>query len=298
MSKPIGWRRLCDDWIAYKSVFVCERTIDGWYRPIKRNAEKYLPTNRQVITRRDATDFIAALQVEKLAPSTIKRRVAALSACWEWGIQEGLVRENPWNGLAKLIKSPRRPSPRPFNQEEVNKIISGFERHEIHYTLTPFVKFLFATGCRTGEAIGLRWSDVADDCGSVTISSQYTRGIRKEPKTGKIRTLYLPASIQQMLKKMKVSRHQNTLVFGRKGDRPIDDANFRHRAWISVLKSVGVTYRKPYNTRHTFISHALESGMSPLNISFITGHDLEVLCKHYAGLINRPIIPDIWSKAG
>lgn len=296
MAKNQSWQQLYDDWMAYKSVFVCKRTIESWYRPVRRNAEKYLPERQ--ITRRDATEFITALKEEGLAPETIKRRIEALNACWNWGIEEGMVKENPWRGLAKLIKSPQRPDPKPFTQDEVEKIIAGFEQHEIHYTLTPFIKFLFATGCRIGEAIGLQWKDVSDDCSSVVISSQYTRGTRKETKTGKIRTLYLPASMQQMIKEMKKSRYQNTLVFGRKGDRPIDDANFRHRAWISVLDSVNVAYRKPYNTRHTFISHALERGMSPVAVSFITGHDLEVLCRHYAGLINKPLIPDIWGDLG
>lgn len=290
-----SWQYLYDDWVSYKSVFVCQRTIKCWYRPIKRNAEKYLP-NRQ-ITRSDATNFIAALRSEGLAPETIKRRIEALNSCWEWGIEEGLVKDNPWRGLSKLIKSPQRPSPKPFTQDEVAKIIAGFEAHEVHYPLTPFIRFQFATGCRIGEAVGLRWSDVSEDCSIVTISSQYTRGVRKETKTGKVRTLYLPASMQQMLKELKVSRHQNTLVFCRKGDRPIDDSNFRNRAWISVLKLVNVPYRKPYNTRHTFISHALESGMNPVAVASITGHDLEVLCKHYAGLINKPVIPDMWVAA-
>ena len=34
-----------------------------------------------------------------------------------------------------------------------------------HYA--PFVKFLFWTGCRPCEPIGLRWDSVADDCSKV-----------------------------------------------------------------------------------------------------------------------------------
>ncbi len=40
-------------------------------------------------------------------------------------------------------------------------------------------------------------------------------------------------------------------VFTSSKGNPIDDHNFRNRAWKSVLSRVGVEYRKPYNTRHT-----------------------------------------------
>lgn len=295
-QQSVTWRQLYDDWVAFKSVFVSKRTVESWYKPLRRNVIKYLGKSHYV-TRRDAIDFVSALKAEGLALDTVKRRIEALDACWKWGMEEGFVTENPWRGLARLIKVPQRCAPKPFSASEVERIIKGFEEHPVHHKLTPFVKFLFATGCRTGEAIGLRWSDVADDCSYVNITSQFTRGERKPPKAGKNRTLYLPASMQQMLMEMKKKRQWfNTLVFPKKGDRPIDDANFRHRAWISVLKLAYVPYRKPYNTRHTFISHALEQGMSPVNVAAITGHDLEVLCKHYAGLISKPIIPDIFSS--
>ena len=62
----------------------------------------------------------------------------------------------------------------------------------------------------------------------------------------------------------------------------IDDHNFRNRAWEKVLTKVGVDYRKPYNTRHTFISHALAQGMNPMAVASMAGHYLETMFKHYA----------------
>jgi integrase len=56
-----------------------------------------------------------------------------------------------------------------------------------------------------------------------------------------------------------------------------------------------VSYRKPYNTRHTFISHALASGMNPMTIAQMAGHDPEVLFANYAADIQGGLqLPDIW----
>jgi integrase len=57
----------------------------------------------------------------------------------------------------------------------------------------------------------------------------------------------------------------------------IDDHNFRNRAWTTILEGLGVDYRKPYNTRHTFISHALDMGMNPVEVAQLTGHDVAAI---------------------
>ena len=43
----------------------------------------------------------------------------------------------------------------------------------------------------------------------------------------------------------------------------------------------------PTCTRHTFISHALASGMNPMEVAQITGHDLQTLYDNYAGYVNK-----------
>ncbi len=47
--------------------------------------------------------------------------------------------------------------PKPFTSEEIKAIIQGFEQDRYYSHYAGFVEFLFGTGCRTGEAIGLCW---------------------------------------------------------------------------------------------------------------------------------------------
>jgi hypothetical protein len=52
--------------------------------------------------------------------------------------------------------------------------------------------------------------------------------------------------------------------------------------------------RKPYTTRSTLISHALDMGMNPAMIAEMTGHDIQTLFRHYAGNVQgRPRLPDL-----
>jgi integrase len=106
----------------------------------------------------------------------------------------------------------------------------------------------------------------------------------------------LGASISELIKKHKpVNAQPDDLVFQTPKGNAIDDHNFRNRAWVTVLKEQGVIYRKPYNMRSTFISHALSSGMNPMTVAQITGHDPKTMFSHYAGFINNlPTTPELF----
>lgn len=84
------------------------------------------------------------------------------------------------------------------------------------------------------------------------------------------------------------------LVFNSPTGKVIDDQNFRNRAWKTVLTRLEIDYRKPYTTRHTLISHALDLGMNPVMVAQLTGHDVQTLYENYAGNVNsRPMLPEL-----
>jgi integrase len=60
------------------------------------------------------------------------------------------------------------------------------------------------------------------------------------------------------------------------------------------LTLLGIDYRKPYTTRHTLISHALDMNMNPVAVAQLTGHNVETLYENYAGVVNsRPRLPEL-----
>lgn len=142
---------------------------------------------------------------------------------------------------------------------------------------------MFGTGCRTGEAIGLRPKHLSDDCSIAWIGEIITRGIRKSTKTNRARTITLTPKLQALLvARRPANSNPDALVFASPNGKPIDDHNFRNRAWKTILTRLGIDYRKPYNTRHTLISHALDLGMNPVMVAQLTGHDVETLYQNYA----------------
>lgn len=244
-------------------------------------------------TEADASPFIAWLR-ENLEPVTAHERLGLLKAAWRWGMEQGWIRENPWEG--HVIRKPPKQKPKAFTKAEVEAILNGFGESRYYRHYADYVRFKFGTGCRTGEVNALRWRHFHDDCSVVWVGESYTHGEFKGTKTGKARDVKLSVSLATMLRsRLADSQGEgDDLVFPAPRGGPIDEHNFK-RAWAKVLEKVGVRYIRPYGTRHTFISHALDSGMNPVEVAAITGHDVKTLYENYAGLIqSHPTTPDLF----
>lgn len=234
-----------------------------------------------------------------LAPKTHNTRLWLLKSVAAWAVAEGLLTRNPWHkvkprkGTKEIIK--------PFSQSEVVKIITGFE--EIYPAWTAFAKFLFLSGCRMSEAIGLQWKHVDLDRGEICIceslspspGKNYER-VRKSTKTGSVRFLKINSELAKVLNQVSpVRKNLNDLVFRNPtGTNHIDDRNFRHR-WKKVLSNVGIPYRRPHIIRHSFASHAIEQGCPLTGVAYLLGHsDTRMVAQTYGHLINRPELPSIF----
>ncbi len=238
-------------------------------------------------SEQQAFQFLSHCQQKGLKSSTIQVKIKRLKSAWEWLIQRGLVANNPWTSPRKSIKS-EKPLVQPFEREEVELIIQGFSGSSYQ----SMVRFLFGSGVRIGEAIGLRWQDLSSDCAICTISSQISQdGKRKPPKSGSVRSFGLTPDLQEMF---LTQPKQSESVFLNRMGITVKHDTFRLK-WKDVLAKSGIEYRKPYSCRHTFISHALQSGIPAVTIARITGHDLETLFTYYAGFLKTDVqLPTIY----
>jgi integrase len=284
---------LFDIWLKFKKNTWDEDTfkIRSY---LKSDLNNFFKNKRGNLTEKDARDFYAWLSVKKLAPDTFNRKLDTFESAWEWLLNSGQAIENPWHNLPRR-KIPKNGNVKPFSKIEIAKILTTCERHKHYKHYALFVRFLLGTGCRIGEAIGIRWGDIDLNSGKIVIAEQITSGKRKSAKTGSIREFYLSAGLKNLLTEAKpIGADEGNLIFTTATGRSIDARNFRERAWTAILELAKVDYRKPSNTRHSFCSHALEQGMNPVTVASITGHDPKVLFDHYAGLINKPEAPEIF----
>jgi integrase len=279
---------------AAKAKLVSVRTLPKYHAALKYLTE-FFGNRPASILDLDVDRFLAWFFNQNLLPAVHRLYLTLISSAWEWGIKQDLVTMNPWKGAPQRVKVAPKQMPKPFSREEIGAIIQAFRTNRYYHPYADYVEFLFGTGVRTSEAIGLRWGHVADDCSQAWIGESLTRGVRKSTKTNKARTISMTPKLTTMLKARKpATPDPEALVFTGPTGKTIDDQNFRKRAWAKILKQLEIDYRKPYTTRHTLISHALDLGMNPVMVAQLTGHDVQTLYQNYAGNVSsRPQLPEI-----
>ena len=267
------------------------------YSATSKHVDEYFRDKAaEAISIDDAYKFIEYLK-QHISSRTLKEWVGLLKAAWQWGEKQGIISQNPWATVIKSIRvSPKQP-PKPFSKEEIRAIIQAFRSDRYYHCYADYVEFLFSTGCRTAEAIGLRWKHLSDDCSSVWIGESLSRGTRKSTKNNRARTLTLNPTLQTtLLARRPLNFQPDDLVFTSPTGKPINDCNFRKRAWKIVLTRLEIDYRKPYSTRSTLVSHALDLGMNPVTVAVLTGHNVRTLYESYAGNVNsKPRLPNLLS---
>ncbi|MFQ4136582.1 Arm DNA-binding domain-containing protein [Nodosilinea sp. PGN35] len=219
--------------------------------------------------------------LKTIPPKSCKRFIIRLSACCMWAMKAGLITENPFGGIASDIKIPKSQKSEdddiyPFSVEERDAILEAFQtdimcskfsqvKHSYYY---PFLFFLFKTGCRPSEAIALQWKHIDKDFSQIrfvqaVVESEEGRVCKTGLKTQERRVFPCNQSLREFLQEIKpCSCDRESLLFpSPRTGTWINTGNFQERIWKSVLNKVGIEYRKPYQTRHTFITLALDHGL-------------------------------------
>lgn len=269
-----------------------EKRLEAKYNDADKALLALLKIYGKPVTKsEEAQAFIQWLQNErKIAPSSIQRYLNSLKA----------IDKDCFSGIP--VKVPAKPMPKPFSKQEVAAILQELKTSRYYKHYHDYVYFMFSTGVRTSEAIGIRWRDIDFARDEIYVYETLSRSKgssnqreRKTTKTNKSRVVPCKNGLKEMLLARKPEKYEpDALVFPSPEGLSIDDHSFSQRCWKAVLKKLKIEHRSPYNTRHTFISHCLEAGLNPVKVASITGHDVKTLLEKYAGVIDKIEVPDLF----
>jgi integrase len=286
VTLPQLWAR----YVEYKIPNASPKTINGTYEPVTAHLKR-CPTDGL----EDALKFRMEL-LQATTQSQARRTLMQLSAACKWGVKHGLIPSNPLEGMYKELE-PTRPVPAmAFTVEERDRIIKAFEndsRSGMNYRhYASLVKFLFWTGCRPCEAIGLRWGSITPDCSKihfhesiVEVSGKLVR--REETKTGVKRWFSCTSKLQALLQSIRPKEfNSESLVFPSPKGSAISVSNFSDRAWNRILNGLELAAKDgikmtPYNCRDTFITLQAIQGKSSTTIARWVGNSSKVIEEKY-----------------
>ena len=102
----------------------------------------------------------------------------------------------------------------------------------------------------------------------------------------------------EMVERVEVALRRQQKFTGNKGhgfifENPVtekpfhDERSQRDHYWKPALARLGIRYRSPYHTRHTFATIAIMAGANPPWVAKQMGNSPRVIYKHYAKWIDQ-----------
>jgi integrase len=214
----------------------------------------------------------------KAKPKTIHNDVVTIKQLVNFAVRRRMIRENP---LADLeLPQPKR-TPQPFwrrdQVEQILKATSAKYRSLFH--------FLADTGTRIGEARWLTWNDVNLDDKVIHIRAKEGW----QPKTGDERVIHLSAELCQVL--AQLPRYSQWVFTAPRTDRfPVAGRQVSDRRALVHLKTILKKLGLPghlHTFRHSFVSHALTSGVAESIVRSWVGHIDPEIMKIYTHIADR-----------
>ncbi len=232
-----------------------------------------------------------------LAPSSLRRRAAALKGFYRFAYVEGLIAFD----VAAHIDLPRpsRLLPETLTQEEVGRLLEaaggdepGTERDR------ALLELLYAAGLRISEAVGLDREDLS-------IDGAFVRVIGKGDKERLVPVGDM--ALDELARWMAAPRERLVALghssAGRGGPIFIGDRGrrlARQQAWAAVKRAAaaaGLAHRvSPHTLRHSFATHLLEGGADLRIVQELLGHASITTTQLYTHLTGERI-RDVYSRA-
>lgn len=269
----------------------------------------------QALTGMDIQAFYTKLQAPKeiggrgLSGATIRKIKNIISGALKQAIVNQIIKENPVNhAIAPRIEDANIRILSPEEQKLFSSVL------EFYNTGNMFA-FDLACGARIGELCALEESDINREEKYITISKTVSRvkdkytGIVdlkvRDPKTkhSKRRIPLLPSMEvildrqKKLVEKMKAYAKdkwiENNLVFPTNTGRTHDLSGLRSSI-KRIAKRVGIDYITLHALRHTYITTALNSGVSAQNVARLVGHkDGATTLKYYAHYLKSEAISQL-----
>jgi integrase len=270
-------------WLPSLPALVRPTTADTYERLVKRHVLPALgPTKLQQLDRAAVASWLVGLTTAGLSPKSVRNIHGVLAKALADALELELVSRNV-AAHPRALPPAKRPEPRVWSSDQLRVFLGSTAEDR----LGTLWRFIAATGCRRGEALGLRWVDVDLEAGTACITRQRTIAggsiVEGEPKTPSgARTVALDAGTVRALRAWRKSQTEDRLAAGAgwidsglvfthphgAGLWPqMVTASFREAARLAGLPHLGV-----HGLRHSAATFMIASGVNPKVVQQRLGH--------------------------
>ncbi len=214
-------------------------------------------------------DFVSLLRDRELADSTISRKIAAIRGLHRFLIQEDLGEVDP----TALIEAPRRPDPFPKAltvDEAIALMEAPGEDDAAARRDAALLEFLYATGARVSEAVGIDLADVdlTDKVVLVTGKGDKQRLVPLGAKAVESLTQWLP----DRLRLLRPNESGDPVFLNLRGRRLSRQGAFNVVKRHAEAAGIEPGRVSPHVLRHSAATHMVEAGADLRTVQEMLGH--------------------------
>ncbi len=237
---------------------------------------------------------------KKLSPANAKRIYCILQSLFKFAVTQGCIKETPCKNVLLPKKNPLEEKKQMYiTAEELPNFLNLFTAYS---PLNTIILVLIYTGMRSGECLGLQWSDIDFEEHKIHIRHTLTdvRGVHflTTPKTAtSVRDLYMNDTLVELLKKHRIEQKKLQLSFGATFEHPemvftSATGNYKDRSCLNTsfkrfLRGTGFEYMTLHKLRHTNATLLLNNGVDLKIVSEHLGHsDIQITASTYTAVLD------------
>lgn len=171
------------EWISTREGKCAKTTTDEYKRMATQYIKPYFDSRGVTLaklTAGDLEDYYDAQIMEGLSPNSVIKQHAIIRSTLQWAVKHRWVAFNAAD-MATRPQKAKPNNPKAYNVQEVGVLLKKIKGHTLYAPV--FLGALF--GLRRSEALGLRWSAINFQLGTITISTTVVR----ENHDGKTKTI-------------------------------------------------------------------------------------------------------------
>jgi len=267
-------------WLTHIRAGVSPKTLEGYTSKVSAGIVPALGQTGLAKLQPITISTAYAKMRERLSPRSVHHTHRVLSQALAQAVRWRLIPRNPCDD----VDPPKVEKPE-LKVWDVNTIQRAIELARPWRVYMPMLLAVMC-GLRRGEIVALRWRSIDLDRAQLSVieSAEQTKGrVRlKPPKTGKGRTVALPAMVVSELREHRRRQTEELLQFGvglsdnvfvcAREDGKMLQPNSLYHAWMLFLATTDLPRIRFHDLRHSHATLMLKRNVHPKIVSERLGH--------------------------
>ncbi len=216
-----------------------------------------------------ASAYLAQLHAEKLARTTVIRRLSSLRGLFKFLLEEGRIAKNP----LLLVSSPKSPRTLPevlTKEEAVRLLEAADEKRPDQLRDRAMLELLYATGLRVSELCRLREGQLNRQAGFLRVVGKGSK--ERAVPVGETALRWMERYLSEGRPALAKGRASPYLFISPRSPKALTRQAFWQRIKFYSRKAGIRTPLSPHTLRHSFATHLLDGGADLRSVQAMLGH--------------------------